>query len=515
MVLADNQVSPPASQQPAEANVLRAINRAHNEFAPPARTEINPDMDPLLPDLGDASSRAVSSEDERLLVEQIRREIYNDPSYLRDPLLTDYLTDLGRRLAAGMEHAHLGTQTFDFFAVRDKTVNAFAMPGGFIGVHTGLLAMAESESELASVLGHEMGHVLQKHYARGQDKNGKNIWLTMAGVALGVLAASRNSSAAQGLMVGGQALAINNALVFSRDAEREADRVGFQIMQSSGFNPDAMPLFFERLQRVNTINELGQISYVRTHPLTSERIADMQNRVRLISHQASPPTSLGFYLARARARVLQTDGFDGLQALKKRFVVSADTDLITTLTASYGRALVEQALGNLDEAERALNQARQTLEKNTDLWADSVSIEVTAIEIALARQNPDQALSLSEAALRRFPNSRALNIDYVRTLIASRRYDKAVSFSQAKTKSQPNEQIWWELLAETFALQGKQVEQHRALAERYALLSSWAAALEQLQIARRIGDADFYVMSEIDARIHQIERLVRESAQQN
>lgn len=462
-----------------------------------------------LPELGDASSYTVNSEDERILVEELKREIRNSPDYIQDPLLTDYLNALGQRLAAAAQHGLAEpAQTFELFGVRDPTINAFAMPGGLIGVHTGLISAAESESELASVLGHEMGHVLQKHYARGQEKNARNSWIALAGMALGALAASRSPDMAQGLMAGGQALAVNNMLVFSRDAEREADRIGFQILLNSGLDPAAFPQFFERLQRANSLNESSQ-SYVRTHPLTGERIADMENRVQLIKAQNKIEPSLEFELLRVRAKVLQANGFDGLQKLQLLYDVTQTTAL-KKISAYYAKTLIAQQMGKWQDATRTLNKIRDLLTQNTTL-GNSVFLTVTANELAVQQNRIGQALSIAETGLQQYPESSAIKIAYIRTLIAATQYARAIQFAEAQTKTQPNKLIWWELLAESYAKQGKQAEQHWALAERYAQQASWLEALQQLQIARRSGNADFYLLSRIDARTNEIKQMMRTS----
>ena len=462
-----------------------------------------------LPELGDASSYTVSSQDERILVEELKREIRKDPDYIQDALLSDYLNQLGQRLSEAAQQGMLSErQTFELFGVRDASINAFAMPGGLIGIHTGLISAAESESKLASVLGHEMGHVLQKHYARGQEKNSRNTWIALAGMALGALAASRSPDMAQGLIAGGQALAVNNMLVFSRDAEREADRVGFQILLNSGLDLTAFPKFFERLQRANALNESSQ-SYVRTHPLTSERIADMENRVRFVKMQNKIGPSLEYELLRVRARVLQVNGFDGLQKLQQMYVVTQDLP-VKQISAAYALALIAQQQGKWQIAEQFLKKARDLLGQNPAL-GKSVFLAVTANELAVQQNHLSQALSLAEQGLQQYPESQAVKIAYARTLITAKRYIEAAQFAEAQSKIYASQLIWWELLAESYARQGKQAEQHRALAERFAQQALWLDALQQLQIARRADDADFYLLSKIDARINQIKGVMREN----
>jgi predicted Zn-dependent protease len=211
-----------------------------------------------------------------------------------------------------------GAYNFEVFAVKDSSINAFALPGGFIGFHTGLLVSAESDAEVASVMGHETGHVLQRHLARQMDKQTTNTMIAIAGMVLGALAMSRNPQAAAGLMQGGQAAAINNQLSYSRDAEREADRIGFQILDASGYDVNGAPGFFQRLQKATGIMDKGVPAYVRTHPLTTDRIADMQDRARTVPSR-NVPTAVEFYFIKARARMEQAGSSSGLYDLKNTF----------------------------------------------------------------------------------------------------------------------------------------------------------------------------------------------------
>ncbi len=230
-----------------------------------------------LPDLGDPSTASLSPDMERRLGDRIMRDIRRDTDYVSDPLLNDYLNALGYRLVQAARRQNVAGSNgegtfatgFELFGVRDRSINAFALPGGYIGVHTGLLVQSETESELASVLGHEIGHVMQRHIARGIPKQDESMWIALASMVLAGLAATKSGDAAAALAMGGQGAAVANQLSFSRGAEREADRVGFQIMTAAGFDPQGMPDFFSRLQRVTGISDNSIPAYVRTHPLTS------------------------------------------------------------------------------------------------------------------------------------------------------------------------------------------------------------------------------------------------------
>ncbi|HWI13977.1 MAG TPA: M48 family metalloprotease, partial [Burkholderiales bacterium] len=253
-----------------------------------------------LPDLGDVSQATFTPMLERRLGDRIMREIRIDPQYYEDVEATDYINALGDRLVAR------GTDTrqkFDFFLIRDNQINAFALPGGYIGVNTGLLLAAQSESEVAGVLSHEIAHVTQRHIARMIAEQDKSQIVSIAALAVAILAARTSPDAASAAAAFGTAGAIQSQLNFTRDNEREADRVGLTVLEAAGFDPRAMPTFFERLQRATRIYEgKGSApSYLRTHPLTYERIADVQNRVESLPYR-QVPDGLDFQLVRAKLR---------------------------------------------------------------------------------------------------------------------------------------------------------------------------------------------------------------------
>ena len=253
-----------------------------------------------LPDLGEASQSVFSAQTERKVGEAIIRDIRQDPAYLDDPEISDYLNNLGYRLAS---HSDNNRQDFEFFMLKDSTLNAFALPGGYIGVHSGLVLATQSESELAGVLAHEIAHVTQHHIARMVAAESRNSITTLAALAVAILAARSNSQVGTAAMAATQAGAIQSQLDFTRENEREADRVGLQTLLAANFDPRGMVSFFERLQRYTRIYENNAPAYLRTHPLTTERISDMENRVaEMPYHQV--PDSLEYQFSRAKIRAL-------------------------------------------------------------------------------------------------------------------------------------------------------------------------------------------------------------------
>lgn len=316
-----------------------------------------------LPTLGDNSD--MSSSAERRLGDRIAREIYRDPDYIDDPVLAEYVQGVWQPLlAAARARGDLSPELSERFAWeimlgRDRTVNAFALPGGYLGVHLGLIAVVSSRDELASVLAHELSHVTQRHISRLIAKQSQQAPWMIGAMILGALAASKNADAGNAMIVGGQAVAAQNQLNFSRDMEREADRVGFGVMTQAGFDGRGFVSMFDKLQQASRLNDNGAYPYLRSHPLTSERIADMQSRQPAGASGAVKviPTTEHAMVA-ARARVLSNPGVDSLRAL----LAEAGTANLATLAPPrqaavlYGAALSASRLRDFPSAKAYLDR---------------------------------------------------------------------------------------------------------------------------------------------------------------
>jgi len=234
-----------------------------------------------LPTLGDASSEDLSPIMERKLGEEIMLGIRNNIDYIDDEVVSEYLNNFGSKLLEVHQEARGEANfDFDFFAVRDTRINAFALPGGFIGVHSELILTAQNESQLASVLAHEIGHVAQRHIARMIGNQKQDALIPLTSLILAALTMHANPDAAMGLAVGGQGLMAQRQLNFSQHAEREADRVGLQILRDGGYDPSDMVAFFERMQNSARGYSDQVPAFLRSHPMTTERIADIQSRIR-------------------------------------------------------------------------------------------------------------------------------------------------------------------------------------------------------------------------------------------
>ena len=301
------------------ATPLGPINASAQTPTPaPSRT---PTQAGRLPNLGEEAEMSPAAE--RRLGDRIARELYRDPDYIDDPVLLEYVQNIWQALlAAARVRGELTPELEERFAFelllgKDRTVNAFALPGGYMGLHLGLIAVVASRDELAAVLGHEMSHITQRHIARSTAKQSAQTPLLIAAMILGSLAASKNINAAGALISGGQAVAAQSQLNFSRDMEREADRVGFAVMTQAGFEGQGAVAMFEKLQQANRLSDRGNFPYLRSHPLTSERIADMQSRVGLGGTDKTFTTAnptLEHAMVAARARVISNLAQDALRA---------------------------------------------------------------------------------------------------------------------------------------------------------------------------------------------------------
>jgi predicted Zn-dependent protease len=388
--------------------------------------------------------------------------------------------------------------------VRDKSINAFALPGGFIGIHTGLLAAAGDESELATVMSHEIGHVTQRHISRMLSNQRQASMMALAGLVLGALAARSSADAAIGAMALGDTLATRSMLSFSRAAEREADRVGLEILREAQFDVRAAPRFFERLQQFNRYNEGGTPVYVRTHPVTGERMTDLQLRIQdlaAIDHR----DRIEFRLLRARALAVGSDAVDALAAAKRTF----DQEISTPEGQKdpgpwYGLASVANASRDWAASDRALDRAEAALA------TPHVFFSRLRIANSLGSANVKRALDQSADAIRTYPDNLAIIRLRAQVLIAARSHREAVALLREKTADFKGDAELWRILGEAHQALGERGLAHKAAAEGYLLRGLRLPALEQLRLARAAGDLDFYNGSIVDAKLREAEALYRE-----
>ena len=454
-----------------------------------------------LPNLGEAAQAELSPAMERRIGESVMLEIRRDPAWLDDPEVTGYLNRLGNKLAGQSEESR---QEFEFFALRDSTLNAFAMPGGYIGVHSGLILAAASESELASVLAHEISHVTQHHMARLLNKSGQGQVASLVGLAVAILAARSSPDLAMGAVMAGQGAAIQNQLNYSRDFEREADRVGLGLLERSGFDIRGMSGFFDRLMKFGRLYENNAPGYLRTHPLTTERLADMGNRIQGRPYK-QVPDSLEFQLVRAKLRVQEGSSRDAVTEFESRL---KDRSFAGSEAAMrYGLAQARLRDGNPAAAETEVVELRR-------LKVQSPMIETLAAQLRLKQGDAVPAVKLLRAAQPRYPQERAIAYDLVEALQEARLPQEALKATEDDLQNYPSDARMHALQAKTYAMLGKRLQQHRAQAEAYLLQGLVPAAVEQMELAQKSGDGNFYEQSQVDSRLREIKKRMADEAKQ-
>jgi predicted Zn-dependent protease len=439
-----------------------------------------------LPDLGEVSRQYFSDQEEQALGRAIMRDVYADPHYLDDPEIETYLNQLGYKLVSVSTR---NQREFNFFVVNDPSINAFAMPGGNIGVHTGLLLAAQSESELASVVGHEIAHVTQDHIARMIASQSQSQWPTMAALALALLAARSNPNVASAAIASTQAYSIQNQLNYSRDYEREADRLGYEMLTRGGFDPRGMSGFFSRLERANRFYDSSAPAYLRTHPLTTDRISDMQSRSETAPYQ-QVADSLDFQLVRARLRAQENSPADAVLAARNAL---KDKRYSSETAARYGlvTALVRA---------RQFKEAEAEVQKLLSGKPAHPMIQQLAAHAALAAGTPALALQRYQTGNEAHPGYRPLQYGHIEALLAARRSQDALTRVDRQLALYPLDRRLWRLAAQTHAQLGHRLLSHRAQAEASALSGNLVAAIEQISLGLKAADGSFHEMSAAEAR---------------
>lgn len=446
-----------------------------------------------LPDLGDISQEVISPQQERQIGEQSMFQIRADKSYLDDAEIADYLNALGGSLVVNSSEPG---QAFEFFAINDNAINAFAMPGGFIGVNTGLILTSQSESELASVLSHEISHVTQHHIARMISGQKFDSLASMALIAAAILSARSNPDAAMATIVGVQAGGIQRQINFTRVHEQEADRIGLSILQKSGFDSRAMPAFFERLQKASRLLEGNTPTYLRTHPVTNERVADIANRVQQLPNRPVA-SSLDFHLVRAKLQTMQ----------------KAPQESIAYFNGALGAQKFGNPVAQRYGLVRALLQSRQLAQAAQEFAPLRKHVQTNAMIGTLAGQlrragaiNDKDLSGFYRTATQNFPQHRALIYDFSEVLLQEKRYNDAVSLLNQQVTAQPNDPHLYELQARTYAALGRNQEEHHALAYFHILHGNLRGSIEQLELAKQAGN-NFQELSTIETELRHFREI--------
>lgn len=447
-----------------------------------------------LPEIGDSAGALISPQQEYQIGQAFFWRLQQSIDLIDDPELNSYLQTIGYRLVANSDAPSL---PFTFFMVPDTSVNAFAAPGGFIGINSGLLLTSQTEDEMASVLAHEIAHITQRHLLRSFEKSKQmNLPMTVAMIAAALLGAADpqiGSAAVMAVQAGGVQAQLN----FTRHNEREADNLGMLALVRSGFDAQAMPTFFERLQQSSRFYT-GQAvpEFLRTHPVTTSRIADARGRAVRYPLKRQLGDTLQFYLMREKLRVMMTTD---LKQLKKFYENSLETGSnLNDAATHYGYSLALLESGNF-------TQARKVLQPLIDQDGDRLSYQLALADIEIAVGRLSAALNIYQENQKLYPDDQALTLNQVSALLQANLPEKAAKLLLKQLDlGVPSRQLY-KLLAQAKGDMGEKSQAHSWLAEYYYISGRLNQAADQLRLAADFAKGDEYQLAKISSRLRDIE----------
>jgi predicted Zn-dependent protease len=493
----------------------------------------------ISPSFGDDGDLSLDAE--RRMGNVAAKQILRDPDYIDDPLLMSYVDGIWFRLIdAARQRGDITPEMDQQFAWRvmmgkDHSVNAFALPGGYFGLHLGLLGLVDTQDELASVLAHELTHVTQRHISCSISKQEKQTPLLLASMVLGVLAAKNNANVANAVIAGSQAVQIQSQLNYSRDMEREADRIGFNLLQTAGFEPQGFVAMFKLLQQSARLSDSGSYPYLRTHPLNTERIGDMDARMQNLQTTSNPSASIDIKadkdmvhkMMAARARVLSEPGVDTLRLWANANPTTGSTGTTANTTRAriaavhYAAVLSHMKLKDFARARVSVGKLRAVVGAHiiSNYYANLLEMELAlaAGDKATMQKMVDLWSTTSPASSLTQSKNRAELFLISQAHIVNNEADKASSALRAWVASHPQDALAWQLLSKAYAAQKQTIRAIRADAEGQVSLLDYAAALDRFRAAQEMvksfasaQDRDFIEESIVDVRTRQVQELLKQ-----
>lgn len=448
---------------------------------------------PDLPDIGDSSGKVISPTQEMAMGENLMRWLRQNHLIIEDPLIQDYIDSIGHRLLPASDH---NEQAFTFFVVDDITINAFAAPGGFIGVNTGLILTTRNESELAAVLAHEIAHITQRHIARSLEAASKNQLITTAAILAAILVGQQNGELSEAALSAGIASGAQLQINFTRANEQEADRIGIKTLGNSGYDPVSMATFFDRMAKATRLQGPQLPEFLSTHPVSVSRIADARNRAAQ-TERVRIEENLNYHLIHARIRALSGNDTNSTE---QRFRENLKNGQYNHEDAErYGYVLALLQNHNYAEAGK---QLKPLLDKDPG----RIAYQIAGAQLEKRLGNTDGAIKIYEKMLLNFPHNHALSIYYAETLLEVNRPAVARSFLQGYTRTHTPDAYIHRLFARASTEAGHAAEGHQHMAEYYYLTGQTKAAIQQLTMAAGTKELDFYQASRIEARLQELQR---------
>ena len=453
-----------------------------------------------LPDMGSAADTVLTREQEREIALSVIEQFRNAGRLVTDPEINEYVANLGRRLAY---RAQNGDHQFHFFVVKAPSINAFALPGGFIGVHTGLLEATANESELAGVLAHEIAHVTQNHISRQiQAMRGTSI-MTMATMLAALLVGGLMGGGGdfmQGALMAGTGLAQQQQINFTRAHEHEADRIGIGTLYAAGFDPRGLPSFFETMSRAESLSVKAIPEILRTHPVNVNRIAEARARIAPDMIR-NVDNSLNYYLARAQAQLLGSESPDeALRAFRSKPLTETEADV----GRFYGQGLALLGMGRADEAQSVLNNLLAD-------YPDSIPLRIAVARASAAAGETGSARKIFEDALALFPGNMSLGHRYAVALLAEGQAPMARDLLMDYLLDDRMNLETMRLLAQASGESGRMADAHYYMAEYQLMRRNLNSAHTQLQLALKAAEqVDDVRRSRIEARLEQVELMAED-----
>ena len=454
-----------------------------------------------LPDLGGTSTQVMSPQETESFPRRFEQFMRANKLLVEDPLIREYFSDMGFRLVSYSDNAD---EPFQFFVLREPSINAFAAPAGVIALHSGLILLARDESEVAGVVAHEIAHVTQDHIVRGMENRQKVSLPTMLatlGLAIAAGASGADGDAAQAILMGGMSLAQQFQINHTRQAESEADRIGLALLARGGYDPQGMTRFFERLNMYSRAMGDGPPEFLRTHPLTVNRIAEARTRAEQLSGDASRDGT-HFHFVQSRLRAMVADATSAEAWFRAR--LDGDSER-PEAAMRYGLALT--LLG-----ARRLEAAREQVEQLLDTAPDRQLYRLLEAELLLAEGRVVDSLDVLESLYLQYPGNRLITTQYATTLMHERdgeRAARAARILRNHLRHHPNDVQMTELYARAADRAGDDIRAAEALAESYYMRGGIQEAIVQLERINKRENLDYYQRSRVSARLAQLraERL--------
>lgn len=457
---------------------------------------------PQLPSLGDRLSGIFSLEEEHRIGREFLRSVRRGAPIIDDPLLNDYVVNFTHNLAV---HSDLQDYRLAFVLIDSPVLNAFAAPGGIIGVNGGLFLNAHTEGEFASVIAHELAHVSQRHFARGVEDAQRRRLPELATLLASVVLMGSGSSAGPAAVMAAQGRSIENQLRFSRQNESEADRLGLRTMVNAGYDPGDMARLFERLLEQTRFSSRPP-EFLLSHPVTESRIVDARSRAtRMPTPQRNAATGMEYQLMRTRVEVHYEQN--------KNSAVIEFTQRLETRRDPHERRVAQYGLALAHAANRQYDESLALLDELLATESNRITYVTTKADTLISASQPQQALDYLERHLRINPNNHALTMSQVNAHIALRDYQSAVKILERHVQTRPEDHSLWYLLAETQGQAGDISKVHQARAEFFILVGDFRSAREQLNYALRIEgsrEENVPLISRLRQRVSDVERMQRE-----